>query len=195
MTTRPAAILFDMDGTLTVPMLDFDAIKRELGIGSRPILETIRHMSPGDAAAANAILERHEREAAEGSTLNAGCVELLNALPALGIKSALITRNTRASTTIVLAKHALDFDVSITRDDAPPKPSPVPLHRAIDRLGVSRNTAWMVGDGHHDIEAAVAANLPGVWLSHRQSRPFAAEPWKTIVDLPELQRYLESLSG
>ncbi len=37
----PRAMLFDMDGTLTAPFLDFDRIKSEMGIGNQPILEAI----------------------------------------------------------------------------------------------------------------------------------------------------------
>ena len=42
--TRPRALLFDMDGTITEQMLDFPAIKREMGIGDVPILETLAKM-------------------------------------------------------------------------------------------------------------------------------------------------------
>jgi FMN phosphatase YigB (HAD superfamily) len=44
----------------------------------------------------------------------------------------------------------------------------------------------MVGDGHHDIEAGIAAGMPTVWVSHGQPRRFAAEPWQTVPDLPGL---------
>ena len=40
----PAAMLFDMDGTLTVPYFDFDAIRREVGVGNQPILEAVEKM-------------------------------------------------------------------------------------------------------------------------------------------------------
>src|SRR5258706_313311 len=40
----PKALLFDMDGTLTRPMLDFPRIKAEMGIGSKPILEALAEM-------------------------------------------------------------------------------------------------------------------------------------------------------
>ncbi len=38
------AFLFDMDGTLTEPLLDFPRIKAEMGIGNRPILEALAEM-------------------------------------------------------------------------------------------------------------------------------------------------------
>ena len=73
----PRAILFDMDGTLTEPMLDFPRIKADMGIGNRPILEALAEMSPADRPEAESILLRHEDHAAAQSTLNPGCTELL----------------------------------------------------------------------------------------------------------------------
>src|SRR6476660_3207252 len=66
----PRAILFDMDGTLTEPMLDFPRIKAEMGIGDRPILEALAEMDGERRAAAEAVLHRHEELAAAESKLN-----------------------------------------------------------------------------------------------------------------------------
>src|SRR3954470_15241163 len=93
----PAAILFDMDGTLTAPTIDFPRLKAEMGIGDRPILEALAEMSPDERRAAEAILHRHEEEAARFSTLNLGCREVLALLDAKKIPTALITRNSRLS--------------------------------------------------------------------------------------------------
>jgi hypothetical protein len=41
----PRALLLDMDGTITEPMLDFPRIKAEMGIGQRPILEALAELS------------------------------------------------------------------------------------------------------------------------------------------------------
>jgi FMN phosphatase YigB (HAD superfamily) len=53
----------------------------------------------------------------------------------------------------------------------------------------------MVGDGQYDIEAAHAAGISSVWISHRKPRPFEAQPWLTVADLPELMALLNSYSG
>src|SRR4051812_17281556 len=93
-TTRPPrAVLFDMDGTLTRPMLDFPRIKAEMGIGTRPILEALAEMDEAARRAAEAVLLRHEGEAAAGSTLNDGCRDVLDWLAGRRIPTALITRN------------------------------------------------------------------------------------------------------
>ena len=49
------------------------------------------------------------------------------------------------------------FDVVICMEDAPPKPSPVPVKAALDALGVER--AWMMGDTPDDVVAAREAGV------------------------------------
>ena len=189
----PRAILFDMDGTLTEPLIDFAAIRRDMGVGPGPILEQMARMGPARRAAAEAVLFRHEDDAAARSTLNAGCRELLAWLDEIGLPVALVTRNTRRSVRTVLARHDLHIDVCVTREDGQFKPDPAPLLLACDRLGVSPGEAWMVGDGPHDIEAGASARMVTVWVSHRQPKPFAAEPTVAVEGLPQLHDRLRLL--
>jgi HAD superfamily hydrolase (TIGR01509 family) len=192
MIILPRAILFDMDGTLTEPMLDFPRIKAEMGIGDRPILESLAEMSPAAREAAQEVLDRHEEAAAERSRLNPGCRELLQWIAARNIKTALITRNSRRSMQTVVERHELRLSVLITRDDAAPKPDPAPLLLACERLASSCDRAWMVGDGRYDIEAGAAATIRTVWITHGRERHFPTEPWRQVVDLPALLSMLES---
>ena len=187
----PRAVLFDMDGTLTRPMLDFPRIKAEMGIGQRPILEALADLEPDARRAAEAVLLRHEEEAAAASTLNDGCHDVLGWLVIHGVLTALITRNSRTSASTVIARHALSLDVLVTRDDAAAKPDPRPLWLACERLGVPPADAWMVGDGQYDVEAGAAAGIRTVWVSHGRPRPFDARPWRTVRDLCELQLLLQ----
>ena len=179
----PRAVLFDMDGTLTEPMLDFPRIKAEMGIGTRPILEALAEMNEAQRRHAEAVLLRHEELAAAASTLNPGCTELLNLLSELGISAALITRNSRLSVRTVLERHRLPITVLVTRDDGRFKPDPEPLCIACRNLGVRESEAWMVGDGQYDVEAGLAAGVRTVWVSHGRERFFAATPWQVARDL------------
>jgi len=183
-------LLFDMDGTLTEPMLDFPAIKAEMGIGDAPILETMAIMDADRRAACEEILFRHELAAARNSTLNAGCSDLLAWINQQRLPTALITRNSLLNVKIVLEKHGLRFDTLLCRDDAAPKPDPRPIHLACDRLGVQPADAWMIGDGRYDIEAGVAAGVRTVWISHGKRRWFEASPWRSVRDLLELRSLL-----
>jgi HAD superfamily hydrolase (TIGR01549 family) len=191
----PRAILFDMDGTLTQPLLDFDLIRRDIGIGNSPILESIAKMTADDKIIAERILHGHEQRAAEASTLNPGCRELLVWLAQAGVATALVTRNTRQSVDTVFRRHGLHFDICITREDGKFKPDPAPLFLACEKIGVKPADAWMVGDGYHDIEAGVAARIRTVWVSHGGPRTFAAEPAHVVNDLLELRTFLEGLFG
>ena len=191
----PATVLFDMDGTLTAPMLDFPAIKAEMGIGDRPILEALADLSGPRRAAAEGVLLRHEEHAAEHSTLNPGCRELLDWLADHGIRTALITRNSRRSAQTVVERHRLSLAVLVTREDGPFKPDPFPLRLACQRLEAGADETWMVGDGQYDVEAAHAAGIRSIWLSHGRVRPFAAVPWREVRDLIDIRRALESCAA
>lgn len=187
---RPKAILFDMDGTLTEPVLDFREIKRAMGVGPGPILESLAVMDAARRKEAEAILHHYEDQAAQESTLNPGCDELIAWVRTQKLRTALITRNSRKSVASVLAKHGLDFEVLITREDGKFKPDPEPLLLACRKLGVDPSEAWMVGDGNHDCAAGAAAGIRTVWISHNRERDFPDVPWRTVAGLPELLKLL-----
>lgn len=182
----PRALLLDMDGTLTEPMLDFAAIRAEMGIGNEPILEAMARMEESRLSAAQAVLHRHETAAAEGSTLSRGCRELLDWLSRAGLRTALITRNSRHCAQLVLRRHNLSLGALISRDDGPFKPDPAAVFLACNKIGVAPQDAWIVGDGSHDIEAGLAAGIRTVWVSLGRQRHFAAAPWQVVNDLLEL---------
>jgi beta-phosphoglucomutase-like phosphatase (HAD superfamily) len=172
-----------MDGTLTEPYLDFEAIRREMGVApGRWLLEAIAAMPPPSARRPRRSCTATKNPPATNSTLNPGCDELIAWVREQKLPTALITRNSRASAACVLQRHGLEFDVLITRDDGKFKPDPDPLLLACDRLGMSPADAWMIGDGSHDIIAGRAAGCPTVWISHGRTREFDAEPWRTVRD-------------
>ncbi len=187
---RPDALLFDMDGTLTEPRLDFPQMKIDMGIGPGPILESLAELTDSDRVRAEAVLHRHEEDAAAESALNEGCRELLNFIRQGAWPTALITRNSRRSVETVLARHDLSFPVIVTREDCPHKPHPDPIHLACRQLNVAAVNAWMIGDGRYDIEAGLAAGAKTVWISHGRRPEFTAVPWQTIRNLFELTTLL-----
>jgi HAD superfamily hydrolase (TIGR01509 family) len=189
----PRGLIFDMDGTLTEPLLDFPKIKAELGIGDRPILEAIGSMNEQDRARAEIILHRHEDLAARDSVLNAGCGELLHWIESRSIPWAIVTRNSARCARNVLEKHAIAIETLVTRDDGLFKPHPAPLLLACERMKVTPAEVWMIGDGQYDVEAGNGAGIRTVWLSHGRNKFFDAEPWKIVADLPELHRLLKDL--
>lgn len=191
--TRPAAIFFDMDGTLTAPLLDFAVIRAEMGAPrGQGILEWLHTQPPARRGPAEAVLLRHEAHAAENATLNPGCRQLLDWLRHAGIATALITRNSRRCAEIVCRLHALRFEAIVTREDAAFKPDPAPLRLASAHLRVDPSAAWMVGDGEFDVLAGHAAGCPTVWLSHGRDCDLSVTPWQVVPDLSALHNLLKS---
>jgi HAD superfamily hydrolase (TIGR01509 family) len=189
----PRGLIFDMDGTLTAPLLDFPRIKADLGIGDRPILEEIAEMDADRRRKAEAILHDHEDRAARNSALNAGCKDLLAWIEERTLRWAIVTRNSTQCAKIVLAQHRIEIETLVTRDDGLFKPHPAPLLLACERMNLEPREVWMIGDGQYDVEAGRAAGIRTVWLSHGRTKSFDATPWKIVRDLPELHRLLRSL--
>jgi HAD superfamily hydrolase (TIGR01549 family) len=188
------AVIFDMDGTLTRPTLDFPAIRAEIGLGE-PLLESMLALAAGpERDRAFAILERHEERAAEVSELNDDVPEVLSFLGSRKVPAALVTRNSRASVRRVLEKHRLGFDVVVTREDAPAKPRPEPLWLICERLGVAPDAALMVGDFKLDILAGRNAGTRTALLTNGGPAKFLPEapPDHVLPRLGELRALFRS---
>ena len=169
------AIIFDMDGTLTRPTLDFPAIRSEIGL-PEPLLESMLALDPGPARdRAFAILERHEERAAEVSELNDDVHDVLGFLEARRVPTAVVTRNSRVSVKRVLEKHGLAFDAVVTREDAPAKPRPEPLWLICERLRVAPAAALMVGDFKLDVVAGRNAGTRTALLTNGGPPKFLPE--------------------
>ena len=111
------AVIFDLDGTLTVGNLDFDGIRAEIGLGEGPILEALQHMAPPQRAAAEAILNRHERQAAETARLQEGAAETVAELRKRNLPVGILTRNARPWAQRVLDRFGIEVDGLRTRED------------------------------------------------------------------------------
>ena len=154
------AVIFDLDGTLTEPLLDFDAMRAEIGlILGQPILEQLAAGDDALRARGEVVLRRHERDAIERATLADGCVELLAALRARGLPAAILTRNTREVVELFVRKFDLgrSFTASYTREDGPPKPSPEGVLHLCRDLEVAPAQALVVGDYKFDVMAGRSA--------------------------------------
>lgn len=173
------AVIFDMDGTLTQSSLDFDQIRKEVGLRDEPILEAMRRMEPEGRARTEATLLRHEQADAEACELRAGAVEVVARIRSVGILAVLMTRNSRRSVETVLGRHRISFDLTWTRDDGPTKPSPEPVLKICHRLHVKPEEAWVVGDFHFDITCGAAAGSRTVLLVDPEGEP---PDWATEAD-------------
>jgi HAD superfamily hydrolase (TIGR01549 family) len=190
-------VIFDLDGTLTRPFLDFPRIRAAIGL-AEPLLESMLALPDGLARArAFSVLEEFEREAADRSELNDGAREVLDLLRRRGIHAGLVTRNSRSSARITLEKHALAFDVVMTRDDAPPKPRPEPLLRICEHFRVAPAEALMVGDFRLDVAAGKAAGTRTALLTNGRPASWLPEapPDHLIERLADLESLLPRQPG
>jgi len=177
-------MIFDLDGTLTRPYLDFDRIRDEIGLPNEPrtpVLEAMEAMTVEQRARAEAILERYETEAALASELHDGASEVLAALRRRSIPLGLLTRNSRRCARIVLERHGLHFDCIYAREDGPIKPSPEPVLEICRRFGVVPATAWVVGDYLFDLQAGRRAGVTTVLMLGDSPPPAYADQAHHVV--------------
>ncbi|MBI4718475.1 MAG: HAD family hydrolase [Planctomycetes bacterium] len=184
---RRAAVIFDLDGTLTRPHLDFDAIRAEIGLGPGPILESLAQLHGTALARAEAILHRHERDAAENAVLQEGAVEVVSACRAAGYRAAIVTRNSRVSLHHVLHAHAIVIDAARTREDGAIKPSPEPILSLCAEVDADPHRSWMIGDYLFDILSGRAAGARTVLMIGDAAAPeYAPQADHVIRRLAEL---------
>ena len=185
------AVIFDLDGTLTEPLLDFDAMRAEIGLPPGPILEQLAHADDATRARADEILRRHEREAIARATLADGCAELLARLAALGIPAAILTRNVREVVEIFARTFGFSFAAVYTREDGPHKPSPAGVFALCEKMGAAPAETLVVGDYKFDILAGRAAGCSTALVlgTHRptpEELPDWGPPDLVITSLREL---------
>src|SRR4051812_41113486 len=144
---RLRGVVFDMDGTLVVQELDFEAIRREIGLPTgTPLLEALEALPAAEQGRAWDILDRHERRAAEAATLVPGVADFLAWLEDRGVRRGVLTHNSRASAGLVLARCGLSaFDPVVAREDGPYKPHPAGIWRACEVWGVAPVEVLMLG--------------------------------------------------
>ncbi|MCA8947698.1 MAG: HAD family hydrolase, partial [Planctomycetes bacterium] len=128
MLSRIDTVLFDLDGTLTVPVIDFDAMRRALNLPAGvSITHALEEMPEPERQRGYDIVRAAELEAAKRAIANRGAKELVQWLHERGFSTGIITRNFAGAVDITLKAIGLEFDVVITRDCAPPKPAPDPV--------------------------------------------------------------------
>jgi phosphoglycolate phosphatase len=177
------AVVFDFDGTLAVPNIDFslmrqqvDAIAVRYGVdaaqfGHLYILEMIDMVAAqlgqgagrrGDGfyrEAHDSILAL-ETECAHRGGMLPGAVEVLRALRQLGFKVGVVTRNSESAVRTICAAIDTLCDVFLPREAVRfVKPHPEHLQRALEQLRVAAACTVMVGDGPIDITAGKALGL------------------------------------
>ena len=173
--------VFDMDGTLTVAVHDFDAIKRALDIPlDDDILGHLAALPAVEAAAKHAWLLEHERELAAASQPAPGALELVRELRARDCRLGILTRNARELAHVTLEAIGLAdcFAVEdvLGRDEAQPKPHPGGLLKLAEAWQVPASEMVMVGDYRFDLDCGRAAGARTVLVN------LPDNPWPELTD-------------
>jgi len=175
--------VFDLDGTLTVPVHDFASIRRELDVPEGvDILGHLMSLPADRALPLHARLNEIELGLA-GLTLAAeGALHLLQHLQECRAELGILTRNTRENALRTLELIGLDgyFNPAhiLGRDDALPKPDPDGIHRLAGIWGVRAESTVMVGDYQYDLQAGRSAGALTVHVD--TTRGFR---WPELTDL------------
>ncbi len=183
------AVIFDLDGTITQPYFDFDAIRKEIGLdkNSGPILESMQKMAPQQRQRAEQILHYHEQKAVVESKLNPGARQTLSALRQAGVKIGILTRNRRSNAEAIAVKHKLKFDAIVDRDDGPVKPDAFGVLRLCEQFGVKPEQTLVVGDYLFDLLSAKTAGAAAVLLAnHEEADEFAKHADFTIQNIKQV---------
>jgi HAD superfamily hydrolase (TIGR01509 family) len=180
----PAAVLWDMDGTLvdSEPQWDvsMEATARDLGgtfsararaavLGAdiatsvRVLLDDVGHpVTPELVASTTETLLAHTAALfRRGVVWRPGAREALAAVRAAGVPTALVTNSARRLTELVLDGIGREFfDVTVCGDEvAAPKPAPDPYLLAAERLGVAPARCLAFEDSETGARAAHAAGM------------------------------------
>jgi HAD superfamily hydrolase (TIGR01509 family) len=200
MTVLPAAVLFDMDGLLvdTEPVWTVAEVElaRQLGgeftpelkaaiVGTRleVAVPTILRWYGGptdDATTTRTmdwLLARMVELFADRPPVQPGVEELLTALAAAGIPTALVSSSYRVLVDAVLAHGIGPFDLTLAGDEVTHgKPHPEPYLLAAARLGVDPVRCVVLEDSPAGVASAEAAGcavvaVPSVPVVHFEARP------------------------
>ncbi len=220
----PAAVLWDMDGTLIDTEPCWIAAERQLvesygGTWSQEEAEALIGVALLDAApvfqAAGVDLEPREIarrltatviDLLPTATFQPGALELLAQLTAAGVPSAIVTASYRPMVDAVVALTPPgSFAAVVTGDEvARGKPDPLPYLRAAELLGVDPRHCVAIEDSPPGITAALASGARTLGVPHQLPVPprpglsrVASLADVTLADLTRLRagEVLDGLAG
>jgi HAD superfamily hydrolase (TIGR01549 family) len=188
---RRCCWIFDLDGTLTHPVLDFEAIRRELGVPDHaPILEHLATLPADEARPLLARLDDIETAACAQATARPGAAALLDALLGRGCRVGIVSRNRLASVRRTLAATGLAVHFRtpdlVGRDEAIPKPDPAGLQLLLAAWGATPGDAVMVGDFVHDLDAGRAAGVATLYVDWERTARWSARADLTLESFEQL---------
>jgi HAD superfamily hydrolase (TIGR01509 family) len=187
----PAAVLWDMDGTLVdtepywmaaeTPLVErfggtwsHEQALRLVGLGLEDSARIFQ--DAGVRMGVSAIVDHltddvMQQLGSKGVPFRPGARDLLAELRAAGVRSALVTMSLRRMAESVVSLIDFDaFDVIIAGDEATrPKPFPDPYLQACELLGVEPEQTVAIEDSPNGIRSAVASGAAVIGVPHMVS--------------------------
>ncbi len=205
-------MLFDLDGTLadTIPLIvasyqhafrhvlgeEVEEARARAWIG-RPLLAALLEESPEHGVALD--LAYREWNLANTAALirrYEGVPELLEALAAAGVRTAVATSKRRETARLALEGVGIAGAIDVAaglEDTERHKPEPDPLLHAAASLGVDPADCAYVGDATVDVLSAKAAGMAAVavtWGAGERNDLVAADPEVVLDTVADLHAYL-----
>ena len=215
--TLPAAVFFDLDGTLADTADDLaapvNAMREARGLKPLPLEEYRPFASAGSRgllhiglgattddpdypALRTEFLNRYEQEIAVHSRLFDGMPELLAWLEANGIRWGVISNKLEYLVHRLVQQLGLGHRVALAYggDTAPrAKPWPDPLKMALQETGLTARQCVYIGDDLRDIQAAHAVDMPAVAAAYGYGNPNEIPQWKADHIVTSPQEFLAML--
>ncbi len=160
-------VLLDFDGTITKPVFNWPAMKREMNLPNEDvsILDYISSANRKDAIRVEEVLERYEIEAALKAKLNDGASDLINFLKDKQIPHAIVTNNAKRHILKMLEILDLNFEKIVTRDIGFWKPDPRQVIAGANIIKIPAPQCLFIGDGQYDMYAATKAGMIAIHFS------------------------------
>lgn len=154
--------VFDLDGTLTLPVHDFAVIRAALGVpATADILGHLASLPEAEAEPLHERLDGIERELVFLTGPASGAVGLVELLARKNCRLGILTRNTRHIAILTLEQIGLaryfSPETILGRGEALPKPDPDGIHKLAQIWETSPEELVMVGDYLYDLQAGQAA--------------------------------------
>ena len=166
-------------GAFGLGALDVNRVRRYVGNGVPKLMErALYYIDTGvepdldggayaDKAKLDACLavftEYYDKHNADLTAPYAGVAQMLDAVKAKGLKSAIVTNKYDGAAQALKAVFFKSVDAVVgAREGVRPKPSPDGVYKALEILGADKTRAVYVGDGETDVATAKNAGMPVV---------------------------------
>ena len=184
-------IIFDMDGTLTVPKINFKELRKRLNIPeNKDILEYAETLSSNSKKEYFEIIESFELEGLKKMEFQKNVEKTLSDFEKNNIKLAIITRNSKQNSEVVLRKLNIDFSPILTREFSHIKPDPTPVNYIVKEWQLDKNEVLIVGDFKDDILSGNNAGISTCFFQNEGYDSYSEIADYTVSNYNELKELI-----